>query len=158
MTKVQLELTPHTDIYLLFHKEWEVEFLTFLKDIVKPTISIWNLVTQNKNPKAIIYLDRNNLYGYAMLKFLPTNGFTWIDPKKFDWNKYISNSSKGCVLEVDLEYPKELQELHNDYPLAPGKIEIKRELLSSYRLIIADFYNIPIGNVKELVLNFIDKE
>ena len=75
-----------------------------------------------------------------------------------DWNKYISNSSKGCVLEVDLEYPKELQELHNDYPLAPGKIEIKRELLSSYRLIIADFYNIPIGNVKELVLNFIDKE
>ena len=93
-----------------------------------------------------------------MLKFLPTNAFTWIDPKKFDWNKYISNSSKGCVLEVDLEYPKELQELHNDYPLAPGKIEIKRELLSSYRLIIADFYNIPIGNVKELVLNFTDKK
>ena len=38
----------------------------------------------------------------------------------------ISNSSKGCVLEVDLEYSKELQELHNDYPLAPNKIEMKR--------------------------------
>ena len=53
-----------------------------------------------------------------MSKFLPTSGFKWIDPKEFDFNKYISNSSKGCALEVDLEYPKELQELHNDYPLA----------------------------------------
>ena len=46
----------------------------------------------------------NNLYGYAMSKFLPTRGFKWIDPKEFDLNKYNSNSSKGCVLEVDLEY------------------------------------------------------
>ena len=39
--------------------------------------------------------------------------------------KINSNSSKGCVLEVDLEYPKELRELYNDYPLPPDKIEIK---------------------------------
>ena len=49
-------------------------------------------------------------------------------------NKYTNNSSKGCVLEVDLEYPKELRELHNDYPLAPDKLEIKREILSDYLL------------------------
>ena len=73
-------------------------------------------------------------------------------------NKYTSNSSTGCVLEVDLEYPKELRELHNDYPLAPDKIEIKREMLSDYHLKIADYYNIPIGNVKKLVPNFFDKE
>ena len=65
----------------------------------------------------------NNLYGYAMSKFLPTSGFKWIDLKEFDLNKYTSNSSKGCVLEVDLEYPEELRELHNDYPLALGKIK-----------------------------------
>ena len=47
---------------------------------------------------------------------------------------------KGCVLEVDLEYPKELHELHNDYPLAPNKIEIKREMLSEYQLKNADSY------------------
>ena len=58
-----------------------------------------------------------------MSKFLPTNRFKWIDPKEFDLNKYIRNSSERCVFEVDLEYPKELQELHNDYPLAPDKIE-----------------------------------
>ena len=59
--------------------------------------------------KHIIYLDANNLYGYAMSKFLPTSGFKWIDPKKFLLNKYTRNSLKGCALEVDLEYPKELQ-------------------------------------------------
>ena len=53
-------------------------------------------------------------------------------------NKYTSHSSKGCVLEVDLEYPKELRELHNDYPLAQDKIEIKREMLSEYQLKITE--------------------
>ena len=65
---------------------------------------------------------------------------------------------KGCVLEVDLEYPKELHELHNDYHLALDKIEIKKYLLSNYHLQIADFYNIPICNVKKLMANFYHKE
>ena len=73
-------------------------------------------------------------------------------------NKYTSNSSKGCVTEVDLEYSKELQELCNDYPLAPNKIEIKREMVSDNQLKIADFYNILIGNVRTLVPNLFDKE
>ena len=55
-----------------------------------------------------------------MSKFLPTSGFKQIDPKEFDLNKYTSYSSK-VVLEVDLEYPKELQELDNDY-LSPPDI------------------------------------
>ena len=57
--------------------------------------------------KYIIYLDANNLYGYAMSKFLPTSDFKLIDPKEFDLNKYTDNNSKRCLLEVDLEYPKE---------------------------------------------------
>ena len=61
-----------------------------------------------------------------MSKFLQTNVLKWIDPKEFDLNKYISNSSKRCVPEVDLEYPKKLRELHSDYPLASDKIETKR--------------------------------
>ena len=73
-------------------------------------------------------------------------------------NKYTSNNLKGCVLQVDLECPKELRELHNDFPLTPDKIEIKREMLSEYQLKIADLYNIPIGNVKKLLPNFFDKE
>ena len=96
----------------------------------------------------IISLDANSLYGYAMSKFLPTSGFKWIDPKESDQNKYTSNSWKEYVLEVDLEYPKELQELLNDYPLAPDKMEIKREMLSEYQLKIADLYNIPLAMLK----------
>ena len=72
----------------------------------------------------------------------------------FDLNKYTSNSSKGCVYKVDLEYPEDLQELHNDSPLAPDKIEIKREMLPEYQLNIADLYNILVGNGKKLASNF----
>ena len=92
------------------------------------------------------------------MRILPTSSFKWIDPKEFDLNKYTSNSSKGCILGVDLEYPKELRELHNDYPLAPDKIETKREMLSDYQLKITDLYNILIGNVKKLVPNFLIKK
>ena len=75
-----------------------------------------------------------------------------------DLNKYNSNSSKCCVLKVDLEYPKELQELHNDYQLAPDKTEIKREMLSDYQLKISNLYNAPFDNIKKLVPNFFDKK
>ena len=75
-----------------------------------------------------IYLDANNLYGYAISKFLPSSELKQIDPKDFYWNKYSSNSSKGCFLEVDLEYPKEFCKLgRNDYSLAPDKIENKKK-------------------------------
>ena len=93
-----------------------------------------------------------------MSKLLPTSGFKWIDPKEFDLNKYTSNSSKGCVLEVDLGYPKKLRELHSDYPLAPDKLEAKKEMLPEYQLKIAVLYNISISNVKKLVPNLFDKE
>ena len=92
------------------------------------------------------------------MSYLPTSGLKWIDPKEFDLNKYTGNSSKGCILEVDLEYLKELQKLHIDYTLAPDKIEIKREVLSDYQLKIIDLYNIPIGNIKKLVPNFLIKK
>ena len=85
-----------------------------------------------------IYLDENNLHGYAMSKFIPTSRFKRMDSKEFDLNKYTSNSSKRYVFKVDLEYPKELYKLHNDYPLAPEKIEIKIEMLSEYQLKITN--------------------
>ena len=89
-----------------------------------------------------------------MSKLLPSSGFKWRDPKEFGMNKFTTNSLKARVLKVDLEYPKELCELHNDYPLAPDKIEIKKKL-SKYQLMIAD---VPIGIVKKLVPNLFDKK
>ena len=58
------------------------------------------------------------------------------------------------TIEVDLECPKELRELHNDYHLAPDKMEIKKEMLSHYQLKIADSDSIHFGTVKKLMPNF----
>ena len=73
-------------------------------------------------------------------------------------NKNTSNISKRCVLVVHLEYPREIRELHYDYPLATDEIDIKREILSEYQLKITDLCNISIGNVKKLVVNFFERE
>ena len=92
-----------------------------------------------------------------MSKFLATGWLKWINPE-CDLKKYASNSSKWWVFETDLEYPKELGELHNDYASARDKIENKREMLSEHQLKIADLYNTPISNVKKLVSDFFGKE
>ena len=68
-----------------------------------------------------------------------------------------SNSSTGYILDVDLEYPQELHDIHNDYPLAPEKINIPKEWLSDYSLEIANAHNITTRTVKILVPNLINK-
>ena len=66
-----------------------------------------------KESKFIAYLDANNLYVWAMSKQLPTSGFAWMtDDELHDWNHL------SCIPEVDLDYPEELHNFHNDYPLA----------------------------------------
>ena len=72
-----------------------------------------------KNSKFISYLDANNLYGWAMSKQLPTSGFKWMTDDELDDWKHLS-----CILEVDLDYPEDLHNLHNDYPLAPERVKI----------------------------------
>ena len=69
---------------------------------------------------------------------------------KFDVNLTEYNSI-GYELEVDLEYPDELHEFHNDYALAPEKLEISQNMLSKYCNNIADKYEIRIGGVNKLV-------
>ena len=68
-----------------------------------------------------------------------------------------NNSSTGYVLEVDLEYSKELHDIDNDYLLVPEKINIEKEWLSNYCLKIANEHNITIGSVKKLVPNLANK-
>ena len=158
MTKIKLELISDPDMYIFFEKSIRGGISYVSNRYSKARNKYLKPYNPKQASKHIIYLKANNFYGYAKSKFLPTSGFKWIDPEEFDLNKYTSNSSKGYVLEVDLEYPKELRELHNDYPLAPDKIVFQREILSEYQLKIADLYNIPTCNVEKLVRNFFDKE
>ena len=67
------------------------------------------------------------------------------------------DSSTGYILEVDLEYAKKLHDIHNDYQLAPEKINIPKEWLSKYCLRIENAHNITTGTVKKLVPNLMNK-
>ena len=75
----------------------------------------------NEPSKYMQYLDANNLYGWAMSKPLPTHGFKWMEEDELkNWELH------SCILEVDLEYPKNLYDLHSDYPLAPEQIKVNK--------------------------------
>ena len=102
----------------------------------------------------------NNLYGCAMRQYLPISNFKCLKNIHKIEQKLMNiknNSSTGYVLEVDLEYPKKLHDIHNDYPLALEKIKILKEWLSKYCLKIASAHNITTGTVKRLVTNLMNK-
>ena len=82
-----------------------------------------------------MYLDANNLYGWAMRQYLPTGNFRWMTNKeisKIDLGRYKTDGKKGLILEVDLEYPQELHNSHNYYPVAPEKVKVSKCMLSWY--------------------------
>ena len=74
-----------------------------------------------------------------MSQYLPYSRFKWLNQKEisdFCLNCISENISIDYILEVDLEYPNELHDLHNDYPLAPEKLDISQNMLSKYCLIV----------------------
>ena len=87
---------------------------------------------KSKPSSYISDLDANNLYGLAMCKKLPCDVFNWpygrMDEKRV--MKHCDDDDVGYILEVDLDYPKELHDLHKDYPLAPEIMCINENMLS----------------------------
>ena len=111
--------------------------------------------------KYIMYLDADNLYGWAMSQYLPTGGFKWLTEKQINninLADYKDDSKKGSILEVDLEYPKELHNLHNDYPLGPEKVKVTDNMLSGYCKRISKKFNISTELVHKLIPTLCDKE
>ena len=105
----------------------------------------------NKQSTFITYLDKNNLYGWAMSEYLPYGKFEWLkNVDSFDVMSINEKSDVGYILEVDLKYPKELHELHNDYPLVPEKITVTNDIRSNYYKSIADKYEIKVGDEKKV--------
>jgi hypothetical protein len=103
-------------------------------------------------------LDANNLYGLAMCKKFPYDDFKWhydkMDEKKI--MKYCNNDNIKYILEINLDYPKELHDLHTNYPLAPEIMNINKNILSKIQKNIHKYYygkNINNKKTNKLVLN-----
>ena len=99
----------------------------------------------------IMYWDANNFYGWAMIQDLPYGDFKFLSKEEIDVFNLDSipvNGLIGYILEVDLEYCKELHDLHNDYPLCPEKTEVNYDMLSKYCKDIVDWHGIKVGGVK----------
>ena len=97
---------------------------------------------ENKESSFLMYVDVNNLYGWAMSKKLPVDGFKWVDDLTMVTEDFIKSydeeSDIGYLLTVDVEYPKNLHMLHSDLPFLLDRKKV--------------------NNVNKLVCNLNDKE
>ena len=154
MTGIKLEKISDFDKYLFIEKRLRGGISYIAKRYAKANNKYMNDYDPAKPSTFITYLDKNNLYGWSMSEYLPYGEFKWLENiDGFDVMTIDKKSETGYILEVDLEYPKELHELHNDYPLAPEKVAVSRDMLSKYCKKIADKYKIKVGDVKKLIPN-----
>ena len=161
MTDIKLELMTDIDMFQFIEKGLRGGISYIANRYGKANNKYMKDYNKDKPSKYIMYLDANNLYGWAMSQYLPTGGFKWLKQNKIDnldLGKYNEQSKKGLILEVDLEYPNELHDIHNDYPLAPEKVKVTENMLSNYCKKIADKYNISTGLVHKLIPTLSKKE
>ena len=121
-SKVNLELLTDPDMLLMFEKGIRGEISMISNRHGRANNKYMKEKFDSSQPsKFVPYLDANNLYGWAMMKSLPVGDFHWMTNEElWNWMEF------PCVLEVDLEYPEELHDFHNDYPLAPERIKINK--------------------------------
>ena len=141
-TNVELELLTDYDMLLMIEEGIRGGICHAIQRYAKANNKYMKDYDKKKKSSYIQYLDANNLYGKAMTKKLPVRGFKWINDI-FEINEkfvksYKKNSDKGYILEVDVDYPNELQNLHSDLPFLPERMVI--------------------NNTKKLVCNLNDKK
>ena len=127
MTDIRLDLISNVDMYQFIEKGMRGGISYVVNRYGKANNKYIKCFNKNEPSKYIMYLDANNLCGWAMSQYLRIGNFKWLTEKqieKIDLAKYNDNSKKGIILEVDLAYNKKLHDLRNDYPLAPEKIEV----------------------------------
>ena len=130
MTNINLELLSDLDMLLMFEKgiRGGVSMISNRYGEANNKY-MGKSFNKNKPKKYIMYFDANNLYGRAMSEKLPTHGFKWLSSGEMEnlFNNQVVQiwEKTPCILEVDLEYPENLHDLHNDYPFCPERVKCK---------------------------------
>ena len=129
-TKVELELLTDIDMLLIVEKETRGGICHAIHSYAKANNKYLKNYDRNNESSYLTYLDTNNLYGWAMSQKLPVNGFKWVE-KLSRFNEifiknYNENSDIGYFLEVDIDYPKELFNLHKDLPFLPERKKVNK--------------------------------
>ena len=131
-TNIELELLTDYDMLLMVEKGIRGGICHSIHRYAKVNNKYMQNYNNNEESSYIQYLDANNLYGWAMSKTLPVNGFKWLDTNNIneineDFIKnYDENNDKGYILEVDVKYPKRLHELHSDLPFLSERMEVNK--------------------------------
>jgi hypothetical protein len=110
--------------------------------------------------KYILYLDANNLYGWAMSQPLPTSGFRFMEEEEIETLDIAAIPEDGPIgyfFEVDLDYPPHLHDLHNDMPLAPESISITKDMLSASSIEIGEKFDNRFKPQQKLAPNLLPK-
>ena len=156
-TNIKLDLLTDNDMLLTFEKGIRGGYSGVLGDRYIKANNKYNLDFNNQAlQNYLLYLDANNLYGWAMSQPLPTGDFKW-EEKDYSWRDPPNN--RGCILEVDLEYPLNTKAKTHKFPLAPEKLKIDEENLSDYQKNCLKVEGKKsVGNVPKLMLNLKDKK
>ena len=161
MTRAELKLIDDIDMHLFIEKGMRRGISYIAKRYFKANNKYVKGYDENKENTFIMYWDVNNLHGWAMTQYLLYNDFEWMGEEKIseiNFDLVSEDSNEGYILEVDLEYPDDLHDLHSDYPLAPEKLKVSDDMLSSYCLSIAKEYGIRVGEFNKLIPNLKNKK
>ena len=120
MTDVKLELLDDVDQLLMVEKGIRGGNSNVFKRFATANNKFMKNFDEKQTSRFLVYLDANNLYGWAMSQPLPVGKFAWMSEEELkNWKNFVETEGRGCILEVDLIYPEELHDSHNDFPLAP---------------------------------------
>ena len=159
-TGVELELLSDIDMHLFIEKGLRGGISMVSKRYAKANNPKVPGYDSTKPNTWIQYYDANNLYGWAMSQPLPVSSFEWATPEQAKEALTLpADSDVGYILEVDLEYPKELHNEHNAYPLAPERMKVEKEWMSQYQQsLLQKMYGGTSNEVEKLVPNLRNKE
>ena len=132
MTKVELELLTDIDMLLMVEKGTRGGICQAIHRYAKANNKYMKNYDKDIISSYLMYLDANNLYGWAMSQKLPVNGFKWVEKSRLSrFNEifiknYNENSDKGYFLEIDIHYLKKLFDLHKDLPFLPERKKVNK--------------------------------